>query len=384
MTRVLFVTRWYPTETKPAKGLFVREHARAAAVDNQVVVLHVAGPEPSLPTAWALEDISESDLALGLPTYRVWYRPPAIPRTEYARFVMSGLRGIAAVTRSRGPWDIVHAHEFDAAVVAHLSRHLARFPHVVTEHSTAFPRRALSRRALWRARWAFRSAEAILPVSHSLRDAIIELGGTGRFVVIPNTVDLTMFQPAESIAAGESRNRRLTVVSRLSEVKGISNLLGACALLAGRRTDWRLDVVGDGIDRARYEQRARELGLGDRITFHGLQPRDVVARFLQQSDLHIVPSDQETFCVAAVEALACGTPVVATRSGGPEEFVTPSVGRLVEPRNPEALAAAIDAALETAFWEPEAISAYARERFSHDAVGRRLSEIYRALLDNHS
>ena len=383
MARVLFLTRWYPLESKPAKGLFVREHARAASLGNEVTVLHLAGPDPTLKSWWSFEELNDPRLTLGLPTFRVWYRQPRLRGTEYARFLLSGMRAVRQLKARVGGWDLIHAHEFDAAFLAILLKGMRGVPVVATEHSTHFPRNLLRHRAIWRARFAFRRCAFVLPVSQALERAIAGYRIPARFVVVPNTVDLELFRPVPSIDSGRGSNRgrkQLTVVSRLTDVKGIPILLDACAHLARMRRDWRLDIIGDGPGRRSYEERVNALGLEDWVRFRGLQSRAEVARFLQRAHLHVVPSNQETFCVAAVEALACGTPVVATRSGGPEEFVRPDVGRLVEPGDPAALASAIAQALESSFPPRDVISRVARDRFSHEAVGAALSDLYEEAL----
>lgn len=384
MPRVLFLTRWYPLEEKPAKGLFVREHARAASLHHDVTVLHLAGADPTLDTPWRLDRLDEDHPAFDpeLPAYRVRYRPPSLPGMQYARFLFTGKRAMEEVRDMVGGWDLIHAHEFDAAFLAVLLER-SGVPVVATEHSSSFIRDLLKRRARWRARYAFRRCAFVLPVSRALKRAIVEHRIPGRYMVVPNTVDLKLFHPSPGVPEAGRRNgrvKRLTVVSRLTDEKGIPTLLDACARLARIRTDWQMDIVGDGPKREAYVARTEGLGLRERVTFHGLQGRPEVARFLQQSDLHVVPSPQETFGVVAVEALACGTPVVATRSGGPEEFLSPEAGLLVEPGDPAALASAMSHGLESSFATREVISTSVRERFSHEAVGTKLRLIYERAL----
>jgi glycosyltransferase involved in cell wall biosynthesis len=117
---------------------------------------------------------------------------------------------------------------------------------------------------------------------------------------------------------------------RLTRQKALANAIDAVAGLAGAR----LLVVGDGPERAELERRA---GNG-RIRFLGAQPRDRVLRLLAGARAAVLPSDWENFPHAAVEALAVGTPLVATAVGGVPEIVEDGVnGLLVPPGSPEAL-----------------------------------------------
>src|SRR5207253_10037742 len=100
-----------------------------------------------------------------------------------------------------------------------------------------------------------------------------------------------------------------------------------------------LVIAGDGDERAPLEQRASELGLGDRVRFLGAQPRARIVELFRAADASILSSSWENFPHTVVEALAAGTPVLATSTGGVAEVVTDGVnGLLVEPGDPHAFA----------------------------------------------
>jgi len=122
---------------------------------------------------------------------------------------------------------------------------------------------------------------------------------------------------------------------------------------------------------------ATDLGVRDSVTFHGRIEREDIVQLLHRSHLFVLPSLFENFSVATAEAIATGTPVVATRCGGPEDFVTDEVGLTVPPGDVTALTEAINWMLDHCReFDPAALSAYARARFSHEAVGRQLHEVY--------
>jgi L-malate glycosyltransferase len=149
------------------------------------------------------------------------------------------------------------------------------------------------------------------------------------------------------------------------------------ALLAKIRTDWHLDHVGGGPASHSYEAMASGLRIADHVTFHGYCPKNEVAQWMQKSSLVVVPSVYETFSVVAAEALASGVPVLSTRCGGPEEFITNEVGMLVAPSDPKAMSDALGQMLATlAAFIPERLSEYARQRFSPELVGGVFHQIY--------
>ncbi|HEY7730484.1 MAG TPA: glycosyltransferase family 4 protein [Gaiellaceae bacterium] len=157
--------------------------------------------------------------------------------------------------------------------------------------------------------------------------------GLERLLVLPNPAPPPAEVEAEGLPPGT-----LVFVGRLTQQKGLGTALEAIAQVP----DARLLLVGDGPLRADLERRAAELGLDGRVVFLGARPRDEALRYLAGADAALLSSDWENLPHAVVEALAVGTPVVATAVGGVPEVVQDGVnGLLVSPGSPDALAAAV-------------------------------------------
>jgi L-malate glycosyltransferase len=378
--KVLFVTNWYPTGEEPTKAVWVREHAKAVRIHDDVVVLHCLGPDAKLTRRYRMEQETDNSLSEGIPTYRFSYRSSSIPASSYPIYLWSVLRAFRnLVDRGFRP-EIVHAHIYDAGGAAVLVSALYRVPVVVSEHFSSFPRRLLGRRDVLKAWLAFRWANVVFPVSQSLQTAIERYGISARFHVIPNVADTALFcPPVQPRNTGDCK--RILFVGHLTLVKGINYLLLALSRLAEKRNDWHLDIVGDGDARIEYEEMAVKLELHDRVTFHGLKPKRDVAEFMRRADFFVLSSLFETFSAPAVEALATGTPVLATRCGGPQEFIVKEVGLLVPPGDAEALRSGLDYMLENLhLYSRRHIAEYARERFSPECVGAQLHSVYRSLV----
>jgi len=213
-----------------------------------------------------------------------------------------------------------------------------------------------------------------------LQNAIERYGLRGRFQVIPNVADTSVFFPSPDVRSN-SDAKTIVFVGQLAPVKCIPYLLKAAARLRAKRADWHLDIVGEGKQRIEYQRLARELGLGEAVTFHGAKSRREVAGFVRRADLFVLPSLAETFSVPAAEAMACGTPVLATRCGGPEEFIVEDVGLLVPSQDADALFQGLDQMLDNLhLYSRQRISRYARERFSPEVVGAQLHAVYESLI----
>ena len=188
-----------------------------------------------------------------------------------------------------------------------------------------------------------------------------------------------MFSPAAPRRT-EAALKRLLYVGQLVPVKGVPYLLHALSGLRRTREDWHLDVVGDGDQRMEYEQLAVDVKLCGKVAFHGLKSKAEVAEFMRAADVLVLPSLGETFSVPVAEALATGVPIVATRCGGPEEFVTPNVGVLVRRGDAESLRAGIEFMLDNLHRYCGAeIARYAKERFSREVVGASLHGVYESV-----
>src|SRR5262245_51665238 len=123
--KVLFLTNWYPEPNAPVRAIWVREHAKAVQLYDDVAVLHCAGPDRALGLGSSALDLTESEHE-GIPTYRSSYRSPLIPRMAYLTYVCSVVRGYRGIVAGGFRPQIIHVHIYDAAGPALLIGKLQR------------------------------------------------------------------------------------------------------------------------------------------------------------------------------------------------------------------------------------------------------------------
>ncbi|HEX8969371.1 MAG TPA: glycosyltransferase, partial [Chloroflexota bacterium] len=233
--------------------------------------------------------------------------------------------------------------------------------------------------------WAARACSAHIAVSHAVRDHIVQVtGDLGKVRVIPNVVDGVEFAPP---AERRRVSDQVLFVGILRNSKGFDVLLRALPELRRERPSVRIKVVGDPFYRAyqqeadRLRQLATELGVSDCLEIVGGKSPAETARLMAESQVVVLPSRRESFGTVLIEALACGTPVVATRCGGPEDIVTPDVGRLVPSEDPQALAAALISVLDAPGQYPaDDLRAYALTHFGAPVIAQRLANEYATLV----
>jgi len=366
VVRVLVVSDWYPQGPADPSGGFVRTQALAVSARHEVTVLHLAAPRPG----GGLPRVEE---AAGEPLRTLRLRRGAgLPLTA------GNLAGTALALRrlrreGRAP-ELLHAHEVGAGVAAVAAGRALGLPVVVSEHFSGFALGAVAGVAARMARLTFAGADVVCPVSASLRERLEADGWPGRFRVVPNVVDTDRFAPAAGAPDGPAR---IVAVGSLAPVKGMEVLVEATGLLAARRPDFRLELIGDGPLRETLAERVRELGLGERVTLHGALPTSEVAALMRGAAFAVVPSLMETFSVVLGEAMACGLPVVATAVGGMPERVHEGNGVLVPAGDPRSLAEAMDGMLgRHASYDRAAIAAEVRARLSPAAVAAQWEEVY--------
>ena len=374
--KILHIARWYPSKKNPVAGVFVREHVKATALYNDVVVLYSEGIDRKIHGFYKIDDNLED----GIRTLRLRHRKSPIPKTSYFIYLWSMFAAFRKLLREGWRPDVIHAHVYSAGVAAVLIGKRYRIPVVITEHFTGFPRRLVRGFEKLKAKFAFERAEMVCPVSENLKRHIEAYGIRARFHVIPNVVDTSLFTPGEKDPTGEDNRKRLLLAALLTPIKGVPYLLEALALLKEKRHDFVLDIVGDGPNRGEYEEMARKLGLQDIVRFQGLKTKQEVAEFMRHSDFFVLPSEWENLPCVLIEAMACGLPIVATKVGGIPEIINEKVGILVPPKDVEALAGAIDYMLDHyRDYSASEVTKYALERFSYEAIGKQFDAIYKGL-----
>jgi rhamnosyl/mannosyltransferase len=334
------------------------------------------GHEVRVVTSRSRPGLSREEEMGGVKVTRTW-----MPSRSPSGWIAHSIGSIPAM-RARAAWaDVVHAQSFASAVPAGVAARRGRRPWVVSFHTSHFLERA--KKPLWKpvlgrlVRWPDRA----LAASQEIARVAASLAPGVRVEALTNGVDTDLFSPRE-IAGGRAGAPRIIVPRRLVPKNGVETFLRAFPALKARVPGVRAIIAGDGPERARLEQLAKELGVAFDVEFLGPSPHERMPELFAAAEVAVVPSLMEATSVAALEAMACGVPVVASDVGGLPEIVDSSVGALVPPGDAGALAEAMVALI----CDPQRVEKgrHARqrvvERWSNDRLVERHLEIYRELV----
>lgn len=331
----------------------------------------------------------------GLTFHRV--ETPSYPLFREPQYLLALATKIVQVSRDER-LDIIHAHyAIPHATAASLAqqvlalRHRGTVPRVVTTlHGTDITLLGSDPSYSEIVAFGIEQSNGVTAVSASLaEDTRRELGVTCDIRVIPNFIDCQAYRRVEGV---ELRQRLapggeplLIHVSNFRPVKRVCATVEVFARV--RRTmPARLIMVGDGPDAPAAARRARELGVSADVEFLGEQ--DSVVPLLSAADVFLLPSSQESFGLAALEAMACGVPVVASRVGGIPEVVTPGVdGFLHHLDDLDGMAASVIELLsDREQWQrfSDAASRTAHSRYCDSAIVPRYEAYYHELLNGSS
>lgn len=227
------------------------------------------------------------------------------------------------------------------------------------------------------------NAHAHVFVSNALKERALQVGLNGkRTTVIYNGVDEEVFSIRKNNPAISRRN--ILAVGNLESVKGFQFLIDAFFIISKKYVaPISLTIIGDGSLKSGLMEQVHGLKLDKQVNFVPSMPQHDLVKYYQQADLLCVSSLNEGFPCVVVEALACGTPVVASRVGGIPEIIDSTSGILVPPADPQSLALAVIDALERK-WDSNLIRKRALENFTWKHSGGAFLNIIQEMVDTYS
>lgn len=377
--KVLFLTRWYPNRVDKLDGNFIENHARAVSMYCDLAVLYV-GADPNMSEKKYEWDVKEE---FGFPVVRVWYRNNDVGKKgiarvrKFFRYLRATRIGWKLIHSKFGVPNISHVHIFTRPVLlAFYLRWRFGAPYLMTEHSSHFvhelPRWLPPKKQF--AQFAAKRARFITVVSETLQKAITDFGLHGKYAIVPNVI----FSPQPISGTINQNEVKIVAIGGLTdERKNITGLIQCFSEIEEQLGETTLHIIRPVPDENLMGEAIRSGLLNKKIFFHDYLSNEDVYKLLAKSSFLVVNSLSETFSMSAAEALACGKPVITTRCGGPEEFVSEERGRLIGVNQPEQLKEAL-------IWmrhhyqefDPQKLKSFIQENYSPEVVGEKFLHLY--------
>jgi len=387
--RLVTFSTLYPNAIQPNHGVFVENRLRHLIASGEVVS-RVVAPVPYFPfrnprfgqyAEYAQVPAWEERHGLTINHPRYVLIPKVGMNVTPRLLAWAALPAIKAAIKAQGGADIIDAHYlYPDGVAAGIIGRALNLPVVMTARGTdvsLIPRYPVPRRMI---QLACRRAAEVITVSAALKDGLVAMGvDPDHVTVLRNGVDLKLFRPMDR----QATRRRLGLdgptlisVGHLIERKGHHLIVEAMRLLPG----FTLLIAGEGPERAHLERQIAELNLGDRVRLLGARPHAELPELYGAADALVLASSREGWANVLLEAMACGTPAIATPIwGNPEVVAKPEAGIIMVERSAKAIA---DSAL--ALFGPrrptrEATRAYA-SAFSWDATTKGQIDLFRRVI----
>ncbi len=378
---IWMLTKWYPNREDPQFGIFIKKHVKAIGQNNRISVLYVHSTK-NIKANYEVIINEES----GVSEIVVYFKKNVSVFGKIInlfRYLSGIIIGIRLLKKNSPKPDIIHSYILTrTAVLAWFLSRSKKIPFVISEQWSGFlTGRFLTGHSLKKFVTIFLvgRASGISSVSTFLFKRMNECGlKNSNYHVIPNIIE----SPVKTLPSSKKNYVYILMVADLvDEIKNISGLIRAVNSL-NTTIDFQVHIIGRGPDEEHLKRIADSLGLLNRkVFFEGLKTNEEVYQFLCISDFLVMNSRYETFSLICAEAMSCGKPVLATRCGGPNEFVQEKTGILIEPGNEEELKKNLIFMLNNySKYNSEEIKEYIRSLFSKEKVAISFMNFYESAL----
>jgi len=284
--------------------------------------------------------------------------------------------------------DVIHAHiPYPSGIIAYIIKKTKNKPYLITSQGSElldYPEEKLLHIIKPIIEVTLRNANHIHAISEALKNSIVKNFGVDskKVSVIPNGVDINLFNPSKGRKDPNRKEKIIVSVSRLTEKNGLEYLIKAMPRVF-EKIDAKLVIVGDGDQRKILENLVKKLGIEDKVFFKGWIKYEEVPKIVASSDLFVRTSITEGLGTAFLEAMACGTPVIGSRVQGILDIIRDGYnGILVQPTDINEISESIIKVLEDESLRESLIENGLRfvQRYKWENISQQYLELYKKIL----
>lgn len=383
---IALVSHTYPTEQDPSRGIFISKEAHLIRSFAEVEVFI---PSVHAKLFTTQNSRSQDPITDSISIHQLKYF--SFPRKIFPRVIQKSLSNKLLQALNSTNSDIIHLHSLYPSGLAAPALKKVNYPVVITIHGGDWFYNINNNKLMEILKESLLISDAIITVGKKLKTEIASYlpGIKKKIHHVPHGIDVNKFEPAENISKLKKEfnwhqsKYNILSVANLYRVKGIHLLVQAFAKQKYSHIS-HLHIVSPRVDpnvKQEVDYLIDNLKIADRVTFYPSMPEKELIPYFQAADLFVSPSIKEGFGLAVAEATACGVPVLATRSGGPEEVVTEAIGHLVEANNVDALTEGIEFMLPRLDeFNQHQLNSFIGKSFSLSQKKEKLADIYQNIL----
>lgn len=329
---ILVVPSWYSNPRNPVLGSFFKEQALALQEFGHKITI-------AYNEIWPLTLIGKIhekkginfNIEEGLKTYR-YKNYNYLPKNPlmFKAFNRRMEKLLKHIIEKEGKPDLIHAHSaFWGGISAAYISEKYDIPLVLTEHSSLKHSRYMKDGYIPHISYAYNKASCIIAVGNSLKEELKNYTTNNCIKVIPNMVNLDKFSCISSNSNSSSEFIFFSLAF-LEPGKGMDTLIKAFGESLKKEQNVKLLIGGSGSELENLRSLINDLNLQDKVELLGALSREKVAEYMNKCDCFVLASENETFGVVYIEALATGKPIIGTKNGGAEDITKPFNGLLTE------------------------------------------------------
>lgn len=371
--KILFLSSWYPVPNNPTHGIFVKRHAEAVSMLNEVYALYVYGSE-------SLDEEVITHVSENFTEHLIQYKKNYTTSIgKYHQIKNIYEKSFKAVMEKHGRPDIIHLNViFPAGIFAlHLSNKY-NIPLVITEHWTGYLPEDGSYQGIIKkyfTKKVVQKAKIICPVTMHLEDNMRRHGLTGNYKTIPNVVDTEFFN------ANTISNEGLITFFHLSSLderqKNPVSIIDSFLNIHKKHSNARLILAGDGENLNKLQKKYSHPS----IEYYFRPLGEKLLKLYQRCDVFVLNSRYENLPVVLLEAMSCGKPVISSNVGGISEYINESNGILFSTSDVANLSVAMEKYIQIKYtFDAKTIRSLAIKSFSKKSIAACFDKIYNELI----
>jgi len=378
---VLFLTSWYPTPENPTHGIFIQQHAKALAQFTPVIVVYAYSTHQKVDSQIQVK-ITGNLTELILPYPKTKNSFPGIKQYIQNKNYQNAYKTLLnyLIQHSIKITAIQVNVVFPVAMVLQLFKNHFKVKHTIAEHWSGYlPEDANYKGTLIKhyTKPCFAGASKIWHVSEKQKQSLIQHGLTGNFELLYNAVDTSVFK-----RTGLEKNKKVTFLHVSSLVEREKNMKGtfeALKILQNKKLDFDLIIIGgDDVHIAETKRLQNTIGLTN-VSYKSIQPKEVIAQYMNQCHALLLFSNFEGMPVVALEALACGLPFFGSTVGHlPNLIAENNFGELAEPKDVQSFANHLENFILGNYkFDETGMQQFISNHASYEAVGKQLFDFYK-------